>query len=43
MEGRLSLQEFLRRYQRVMESAVPRVIALQHMDMNPRTKDHLGK
>lgn len=39
MEGRISLQEFLRRYQRLMTDAVPRVIAMQKMDMNPRTKD----
>ncbi len=39
MEGRISLQEFLRRYQRLMLEAVPRVIAMQKLDMNPRTKD----
>lgn len=39
MEGRLSLQEFLRLYQRTVDQAIPRVIALQRLDMNPRTKD----
>jgi hypothetical protein len=39
MEGRISLREFLNRYQRLMEEAVPRVIAMQKLDMNPRTKD----
>ncbi len=39
MEGRVSLEEFLKRYQRLMEEAVPRVIAMQKLDMNPRTKD----
>ncbi len=39
MDGRLSLSEFLQRYQRLMERAVPRVIAMQKLDMNPRTKD----
>lgn len=39
MEGRISLPEFLTRYQRLMEEAVPRVIAMQKLDMNPRTKD----
>lgn len=39
MEGRLDLPEFLRRYQRSILEAVPRVIALQKLDMDPRTKD----
>lgn len=39
MDGRISVQEFLTRYQRLMEKAVPRVIAIQKLDMDPRTKD----
>jgi len=42
MEGRLSLEEFLQRYQQLMVGAVPRVIATQHLDMNPRTKDRVA-
>ncbi len=39
MDGRLTLPEFLKRYQRTIVEAIPRVIAMQHLDMNPRTKD----
>lgn len=39
MEGRVDLAGFLARYQRLMQKALPRVIARQHLDMNPRTKD----
>lgn len=39
MEDRLSLDGFLKRNQRLMEEAVPRVAALQKVDMNPRTRD----
>jgi hypothetical protein len=39
MEGRLDLREFLRRYQKTIEQAIPRVIAMQHLDMDPRTRD----
>lgn len=39
MDGRLTLSQFLQRYQRTILSAVPRVIAMQHLDMDPRTKD----
>jgi hypothetical protein len=42
MEGRITLDEFLARYQKLMRAAVPRVIALQKLDMNPRTKDAKG-
>ncbi len=42
MEGRITLPEFLRRYQRLIEAAVPRIIATQHLDINPRTKDTKG-
>jgi len=39
MEDLISLPEFLRRYERTLLQAVPRIIAMQHLDMNPRTKD----
>ncbi len=39
MDGRLTLREFLKRYQKTILDAVPRVIAMQHLDMDPRTKD----
>jgi raffinose/stachyose/melibiose transport system substrate-binding protein len=39
MEGRLTLPEFLKRYQQLMQAAVPRVVASYHLDRNPRTKD----
>jgi ABC-type glycerol-3-phosphate transport system substrate-binding protein len=39
MDGRLTLREFLSRYQKTVMEAVPRVIAMQHLDMNPRTRD----
>lgn len=39
MDGRLTLREFLSRYQKTILDAVPRVIAMQHLDMDPRTKD----
>lgn len=39
MEGLSTLEAFLKRYQRLMEEAVPRVIAMQRLDMDPRTKD----
>lgn len=42
MDGRLTLDEFLRRYQRTILAAVPRVIAMQNLDMNPRTRDRKG-
>jgi len=36
MDGRLTLREFLQRYQKTIMDAVPGV---QHLDMNPRTRD----
>lgn len=39
MDGRLTLTEFLRRYQKTIVDAIPRVIAMQKLDMNPRTRD----
>lgn len=39
MEGRVDLPGFLARYQRLMTEAVPRVMAMQKLDMDPRTKD----
>lgn len=39
MDGRLTLPEFLKRYQRTIMNAVPRVIAMQKLDMDPRTRD----
>jgi ABC-type glycerol-3-phosphate transport system substrate-binding protein len=39
MEGRISLDAFLQRYQKLMSEAVPRVITSQKMDLNPRTRD----
>lgn len=42
MEGRIPLEEFLRRYQKLMVEAIPRVVAMQHLDGNPATKDSKG-
>ena len=42
MEGRIPLAEFLARYQKLMVAAVPRVMAMQHLDGNPATKDSKG-
>jgi len=42
MDGRLTLPDFLHRYQKTILDAVPRVIAMQHLDMNPRTRDLRG-
>ncbi len=42
MEGRIPLPEFLQRYQQLMLAAVPRVVAMQHLDGNPATKDSKG-
>ena len=39
MEDQISLRDFLARYQKLMVDAVPRVIALQKLDMDPRTRD----
>ncbi len=39
MDGRLTLAEFLKRYQKTITEAIPRVIAMQRLDMDPRTKD----
>lgn len=39
MDGRLTLPGFLRRYQKTITDAIPRVIAMQKLDMDPRTKD----
>jgi ABC-type glycerol-3-phosphate transport system substrate-binding protein len=41
MDGRLTLPEFLQRYQKLMIEAVPRVIAMQKLDMNPKTRDRV--
>jgi hypothetical protein len=40
LDGRVSLDTCLSRYQGVMEEAVPRVAATMNYDMDPRTKDH---
>jgi ABC-type glycerol-3-phosphate transport system substrate-binding protein len=42
MDGRLTLPEFLQRYQKTILDAVPRVVAMQHLDLNPRTKDTIA-
>jgi ABC-type glycerol-3-phosphate transport system substrate-binding protein len=39
MDGRLTLGEFLKRYQKTITDAVPRVMAMQRLDMDPRTRD----
>jgi ABC-type glycerol-3-phosphate transport system substrate-binding protein len=39
MEGRVELDTFLREYQALMRRAVPRYVAVQRLDLNPRTKD----
>ncbi|HSV74009.1 MAG TPA: extracellular solute-binding protein [Chthonomonadales bacterium] len=39
MEDQVPLRTFLARYQRLMLDAVPRVVALQGLDMDPRTRD----
>jgi len=40
MAGRMSLGDFLDQYQRIMVQAIPRVIKLQNLDMNPHTRDN---
>lgn len=42
MDGLLTLPQFLSRYQRLMRDAVPRVIAMQKLDMDPRTRDRVS-
>jgi len=42
MDGRLSLREFLQRYQKTITDALPRVVAMQKLDMDPRTRDRKG-
>lgn len=42
MDGRLSLREFLQRYQKTIMEALPRVVAMQKLDMDPRTRDRKG-
>jgi hypothetical protein len=43
LDGRITVDECLSRYQQVMEEAVPRVQKLMNYDMNPRTRDRAGK
>ena len=39
LDGRISVDDCLNRYQQVMDEAVPRVVKQMNYDMNPRTKD----
>lgn len=39
LDGRISVDTCLSRYQNVMQEAVPRVVDTMNYDMNPRTKD----
>jgi len=40
MADRMSLDKFLEEYQLLMLQAIPRVIRMQDLDMNPRTRDN---
>ena len=41
LDGRISLEECLERYQALMEEAVPRYARTMNYDMDPRTRDRV--
>ncbi len=43
LDGRVSVDTCLKRYQETMLEAVPRVVHQMNYDMNPQTKDKVGK
>lgn len=43
LDGRITTDTCLQRYQETMQEAVPRVVRQMNYDMNPRTRDKVGK
>lgn len=40
MAGKMEIDDFLKQYQQIMVQAIPRVIKMQRLDMDPRTRDN---